>query len=747
MKNTIDRADSIRAPHTDLDVGEAVGTSAASSPARRAFLVKSAALGGGLMVGVTLPFAGFAAEGAQKAPEVTHWITILPDDTVVVRIARSELGQGTYTGLAMLVAEELGCDWSKVRAEYADVNDHVKRNRIFGSMSTGGSRGIRDSQDYMRKAGAAAREMLIAAAAKEWGVPVSEVSIVKGAIVHGPSSRATTMGKMAAAASKLEVPKEPKLKDPKDWTLIGTSPARFDIPDKTTGKQIYAADVRLPGMLHASVAQAPVFGAKLKSYDEAKIKSMRGVKKVVAGEDWVAVVADNWWRANQALKAMPIEWQASDNDKVSSESIMAFLRTGIDAKEAPPTARKDGDVEKAFAGAAKVVEAEYYNPYMNHATMEPQTATAVVTDDKVEVWVGTQNGESTIAAASEAAGIPLEQVYVHKMHAGGGFGRRGPHQEYTKQAVKIAQSMPGTPVRLQWSREEDMQQGRYRPVSLIKLRGALDAQGNWVAWHVRQADQSIVSTVRIPNVEVKNGVDPINVRAFSDNPYQVPNFLNEYAMRNTHVPPGFWRAVAHTNNPIARECFIDELAHAAGKDPVEFRRPFLKGKKDLGILDAVAKAARWGEPVEKGVFRGVAMQDSYGSFTATIVDIAMKDDKTIDVLRVFCGIDCGHFVHKDAVIAQVQGGVIWGLSAAMHEEITIKDGRVVQSNFGDYPLLRLAEAPQKIEAILAPTGGFWGGVGEPPIGAVVPALCNAIFAATGKRIRTLPLKHHGLQFA
>jgi isoquinoline 1-oxidoreductase beta subunit len=711
---------------------------------RREFLVKSAAVAGGLMLGVRLPGAAQAAEGAA-APEVTHWIVIHPDDTVVVRIARSELGQGTFTGLAMLVAEELECDWSKVRAEYADVNEHVRRNRIWGAMSTGGSRGIRDSQSYVRAGGAAAREMLVTAAAQQWGVPAAECRVAKGVITHPGSGRSTTFGKVAAAASKLEAPKEPKLKDAKDWKVIGTSPARFDIPDKTTGKQIYAADVRLPGLLHASVAQVPVFGGKLKSYDEAKIKGMRGVKRVVAGSDWVAVVADNWWRANQALKAMPIEWDTGENGRVSSESIMAFLRTGIDAKEAP-VARKDGDFDKAAAGAAKVLEAEYYNPYMNHATMEPQTATALVTDDKVEVWVGTQNGEASMAAAAEAAGMPLEQVYVHKMHAGGGFGRRGPHQEYTKQAVLIAQAMRGTPVRLQWSREEDIQQGRYRPVGLIRLRGALDARGNWIGWHVRQADQSIISTIRLPNIQVKDGIDPINTRCFSDNPYAVPNFTNEYSMRNTHVPPGFWRAVAHTNNPIARECFIDELAHAAGKDPYEFRRPLLQGKKDLGVLDAVAKAAGWGKPPAKGVHRGIAVVDSYGSYTAAVVELSMKGD-AIDLQRVLVAIDCGHVCHRDAVIGQIEGGVIWGLSAAMHEEITIQDGRVAQSNFSDYPLLRLGEAPPKIEAILVPTGGFWGGVGEPPIGGVLPALCNAIFAATGKRIRSLPLKHHGFSYA
>ena len=499
-------------------------------------------------------------------------------------------------------------------------------------------------------------------------------------------------------------------------------------------------------MLYASIAQVPVFGGTLKRYDESKIQAMRGFKKVVAGPDWVAVVADNWWRANQALKALPVEWDVGENGKVSSESIMAFLRTGIDASDVP-VARKDGDVGQAFAGAAKVIEAEYYNPYMNHATMEPQNATAIVTDEKVEVWVGTQSGEASIAAASEVSGTPLEQVFVHKMHAGGGFGRRGAMQDYVKQAVLIAQAMRGTPVQLQWSREEDMQQGRYRPVSLIKLRGALDAQGNWIGWHVRQADQSILATVRLPTLQVKNGIDPINTRSFSDNPYAVPNFTNEYAMRNTHVPPGFWRAVAHTNNPIARECFIDEIAHAAGKDPYAFRRPLLQGKKDLGVLDAAAKAAGWSAPLPKGVHRGIAVVDSYGSFVAAVVEVAMKDSTTIDVRRVVVALDCGYVCHRDAVVAQVEGGVLWGLSAAMHEEITIEAGRVVQSNFGDYPLLRLSEAPPKIEAVLVPTGGFWGGVGEPPIGPVLPALCNAIFAATGKRIRSLPLKHHGFMYA
>jgi isoquinoline 1-oxidoreductase beta subunit len=709
---------------------------------RRRFIVSSTALGGGLMLGVQFPFLAQAAEAA--APEITQWIVIQPDDTVIIRIARSELGQGSFTGLAMLVAEELECDWGKVSPEYADVNEHVRRNRVFGQMNTGGSRSVRESNKYLREAGAAAREMLLTAAAKDWGVPVSELTVSKGVITHAASGKRTTYGKVATLAAQVEVPKEPKLKDPKDWKLIGTSPPRFDIPDKTTGKQIYAADVRLPGLVHASIVQCPVFGGKLKSYDQSKIAGMRGVKSVVAAEDWVAVVADNWWRANEALKALPVEWDVGKNGDVSSESIRQFLRTGIDATDVP-VARKDGDVATAFAGAAKIIEAEYYAPFLNHATMEPQTATAVIKPDGVEVWVGTQNGETSIAAASEASGVPLEKVILHKMHAGGGFGRRTVFNEYVKQAIRIAQTMPGTPVRLQWSREEDTHQGRYRPVGLVKQRGALDKDGNWIGWQVRQAEPSLAASVLTQFL--KDGIDQIGTRVFSDHPYGVPNYTLEYAMRNTHVLLGPWRAVAHTHNPFFRECFIDELAVAAAKDPYQFRRPLLAKKpKDLAVLDAVAKALGWGSPPPQGVFRGIAVSDSFGSFSAAGVEISMKGSTEIAVKRVIVALDPGYVVHPDAVKAQIESGVVWALSAAMLEEITIDQGRVVQSNFSDYPVLTLRHMP-KVESILMPSGGFWGGVGEPPMAAVGPALGNAIFAATGKRIRSLPLKNAGFSYA
>ncbi len=706
---------------------------------RRTFLQQSAALSGAFILGIQGRAALAASAGA--APEVTHWVVIQPDDTVIIRIARSELGQGTFTGLAQLVAEELECDWSKVRPEYADVNEHMRRKKIWKDMTTGGSRGIRDSHEYVRKGGAAARQMLVAAAAQQWRVPAEECRAENGVVMHA-SGKQARYGELAELAATMPVPENPPLKDPKAWKIAGTSPARFDIPAKVNGSQVYASDVRLPGMLYASIRQCPVFGGYLKSHDDSEARTMPGVQQIIVSEDWIAVVAANWWQANQALKKVKAEWENAGKDRVSSDSIKAYLREGLEAASVP-VARKDGDIAPAFANAHQVIEAEYTTGFMNHATMEPQTATAQYSPDRLEVWVGTQNGEASIAAAAEVSGLPMEKVWIHKMHAGGGFGRRGPHQDYTRQAVKIAMAMPGTPVRLQWSREEDMRQGRYRPVSLVKLRGALDEDGNWTAWQVRQSDQSIAITV-YPNF-VKDGVDQINTRVFRDNPYAVPNFLNEYMMRELHVPPGFWRAVAHTNNPFYRECFIDELAHAAGKDPYQFRRPLLKGKKDLAVLDAAAKAIGWDTPAPAGVHRGIAVVDSYGSYTAAAVELSVVDGSEIEVKRVVVAIDSGHVVHPNAVQAQIEGGVLWGLSAIMAEEITIENGAVKQSNFHDYPLARINVKPEIIP-LLMPTFDFWGGVGEPPIGGVIPAMVNALFAATGKRIRSLPLKHHGFRY-
>ena len=720
---------------------------------RRSFLLRSATVSGGLLLEVTLPAYSSAETGTQTAaaesssngPEVTAWVLVNPDDSVIIRVARVEMGQGSFTGLPMLVAEELGCDWSKIQAEYASTSEHLRRNRIFGTMLTGGSRSIRDSHEYLRQAGAAARIMLTTAAAQQWGVPVSECMAANSLITHTPTKRQLSYGAVAAEAAKLDIPQDPPLKDPKDWTVLGQPAERFDIPDKVTGKTQFAIDTKLPGMLYASIAHCPVFGGRLKSVNADKVAQMRGVVKVVPLEDAVAVVAEeSWWNAHQAVRELSIEWDFGENANVSSDSIMEFLREGINLKKAP-VSRDEGDVETAFAAAAKTVEAEYYAPYLDHATMEPQNCTVLYTDDRVDVWAPSQNSEATAAVTAETAQVPIAKVEVHKVHLGGGFGRRGLFIEFVRQAVSIAKTMPGKPLKLIWSREEDIQHGRYRPVALVRMKAALDASGEPTAWSVRQADQSIFSAIR-PSL-IKDGVDVVNVRTFADAPYAFPNIHMEYAMRNTHVPPGPWRAVAHTHNPYFRESFIDELAHAAGQEPYQFRRKLLaQAPKDLAILDAVAKAADWEKSLPEGVHRGIAVQDAYGSYTAAVIEASVNAEGVLKVHRVVVGIDCGYVANPDSVRAQVEGSVVFGLTAALYGEITIKDGRVEQSNFHDYKMMRIAEMP-KVEVVLKPSGGFWGGAGEPGMAPLAPALCNAIFAATGKRIRSLPLSQHDLRKA
>ncbi len=701
---------------------------------RRDFLKTSVLVSGGLMLELHVP--AWSAQQATQETELTAWILLHADDRVTIRVARSEMGQGSMTGLPMLVAEELECDWEKVQVTYASPNEHVKRNRPWVTMGTGGSSSIRGSHEYLRKAGATAREMLIAAAAKEWGVPSTECFAEKSVITHKPSGKKTTFGKVAESAAKLEAPKDVKLKDPKEWKLIGQAKQRFDLPDKVLGKPVFGVDVRLPGMVHAAIVQCPVFGGKLKSVDERAAKKRRGVIKVVSLPDAVAVVADNWWRAQLACKALKIEWDEGDNGQVSSTSIKEFLRAGLSDGQAA-VARKMGDVEKEFSAANKIIEAEYYAPFLEHATMEPQTCTALIKGDRVEIWTSTQNAEGSLAAAAETAGVPLANVEVHKMQLGGGFGRRGAFQDYVRQAVAIAKALPGKPVKLMWSREEDLQHGYYRPASMAKMKAALDGNGLPVAWHTRIACPSILSKVR-PEA-VKEGVDVTSVICFSDLPYAIPNQLLHYALRNTHVPIGFWRAVGHSQNPFFRECFLDELAHASGKDPYQLRRELLANSpKNLAVLEACAKAAGWGTAAPKGLFRGIAVQDGYGSFTAAVLEVSVGEQGKFKIHRAVVAVDSGYVVNPDSARAQIESCVVYGLTAALYGECTLKNGRIEQSNFHDYPMLRLAEMP-KVESVLVPSGGFWGGFGEPPLMCVAPALCNAIFAATGKRIRSLPL--------
>jgi isoquinoline 1-oxidoreductase subunit beta len=714
---------------------------------RRTFLKQSAAIGGGLSLGFHLPGA-FAADA--KGAEINAWVVVRPDDTIIIRYARAEMGQGSKTSAPMLVAEELECDWNKVRIEYALASENVRRKRVWGDMAAVGSRTIRNSQEYLRKAGATAREMLVAAAAQKWDVPASECSVSKGVVSHS-SGRKLSYGKLANDAAKQTPPKDVKLKDPKDWKIAGKPMRRVDIPDTVTAKQRYGIDVQLPGMLYAAVAQCPVFGGKVRSMDASKAEGRRGVKKVVSLGTFVAVIADNWWRAKEALKQVAVDWDVANNGTVTSASLMDFYRGGLDAKEDIAVARKVGDVDQALASGGKVLEAEYFTPYLAHSTLEPQNCTVLIKNGKIDVWVPTQNAEASLATAAAVAGVPLEAVEVHPMQLGGGFGRRGGGQDFVRMGVAIAKTMEGTPVKMLWTREEDTQHDLYRPASLARMKGALDASGKPVAWYSRVSSTSIVATLvhlpLKPPLAPAEGVDPQAVASIFDIPHAIPNIRVEYAQRNAHVPVGFWRTVGHSQNPFVRECFMDELAAAAGKDPFEYRRALLQGSpKDLGILEATAKAAGWGQPLPAGVFRGIAETEGYGSYTCVVAELSVNDKNEVKIHRLVMGIDPGYAVNPDNITAQMQGSAVFMLTAMFWGEITIKDGRVEQSNFHDYRMMRMREMP-KVEVVLAPSGGFWGGVGEPGQASLAPAVCNAIFAATGKRVRSLPLKNHGISMA
>jgi isoquinoline 1-oxidoreductase beta subunit len=710
------------------------------SPARREFLRSCAAVGGGLALEFSFPFHAGAAAGAAVT-EVNAWVVIHPDDRVVIRIARSEMGQGTYTALAQLVAEELDCDWAKVSAEFASPNENLRRKRVWGSMSTGGSQGVRSSQDYVRKAGAAARQMLVAAAAAEWKVPPAECSVDKGVISHGPTRRRLRYGEVAGAAAKRAPPQEVMLRDPAEWKIAGKPLPRLDIPDKVLGKPVFGTDVVLPGMLHASIAQCPVFGGKLKAVDATEAEAMRGVKKVVHAEDFVAVVADSWWRAHRALGALKIEWDVGANGAASDATIAAMLREGLDDPK-PASARTLGDTGAALAGAAKVIEAEYASPYLAHATMEPQVCTAWVKPNGfVEVWTSTQNGEASLAAAAQTAGVPPEKAEVHKTMLGGGFGRRGAPQDFVRQGVTIAMAVRGTPVKLMWSREEDMQHDFYRPASIVKLRAGLDAESRVVGFEAKIACPSILA-VLMPRT-LRNGIDFTAVRTLSDMPYSIPNQRIDYALRNGHVPVGFWRAPGQQNG-VYRECFIDELAHAAGKDPLAFRLAMLEpGDRNLRVLEAVAKAAGWGRPLPAGVGRGVAVVEGFGSYAAGVAEVSLAADGGLKVLRYVVAIDSGYFVNPDTCAAQAESNAVYGLGA-LFEACSVKDGRIQQSNFHDFRLPTIGDMP-KVELVLVPSGGFWGGHGEPGILPFQAAVLNAVFALTGKRIRRLPLRKEDLR--
>ena len=714
---------------------------------RRRFLIGSAAAGAGLSLGLYLPMAGATSESTAN-PEVNAWVMIQPDEQVIIRIARSEMGQGTLTGLAQIVAEELECDWSNVTTEYPTPGESLARNRVWGSFSTGGSQGIRGSHQYMREGGAAARIMLIEAAAEKWEVPVDECTVSKGIITHVPSGKTTSYGKVATAAAEMIPPLEVTLKDPKDWKLIGKPLKRLDTFDKLTGKQVFGTDLKLPGMLNAAIKACPVFAGTLKTFDDQVARSMPGVKAVLKVEDnAVAVVADTWWQAKQALDKVNITWDFGSNANLDSAAIDEMLNEGLTATEAF-TGNQVGNALDAIKQSAKTVEATYAYPYQNHATMEPMNATAHWTEERCEVWCPTQNGEAALQATAEAAGLPAEQCDVYKIHLGGGFGRRGSFHDFVKQAVDIARQLPGTPVKLLWTREEDMRHGHYHPITKAKLVAGLDDNGDLTGMHIRISGQSILAAVN-PGW-MQNGVDmfvfqgllPEGDHAIS---YSIPDLLVEHAMRNPPVPPGFWRGVNVNQNAIYMESFIDEVAHVAGKDPLAFRQKLMADHpKSLAVLNAVAEKAGWSQPAAPGIYRGLAVCKAFASHVAACAEVSVDQDGILKIHRIVAATDPGYAVNPQQIEAQVEGSFVFGLSALLYGECTLKNGAVEQDNFHNYPSMLISEMPQ-VDVIVMPSGGFWGGIGEPTIAVAAPAVLNAIFAATGKRIRSFPLKHSDLR--
>jgi isoquinoline 1-oxidoreductase beta subunit len=591
--------------------------------------------------------------------------------------------------------------------------------------------------------------LLVEAAATEWGVPISECSAANSVITHAKTNRSTTYGKVAAAAAQLPPPLEVTLKDPQDWKVAGKPIKRLDTLSKLDGSQIYGADLNLPGMLNAAIKACPVFGGTLKSFDESAVAKMPGVKAVVpVEENAVAVVADTWWQAKVALDALPIEWDKGEHANESSEKLEVFLSEGLDADEAF-IGNQRGDAQEKINGSAKVVTADYHYPFQNHATMEPMNATALWTKDRCEVWCPTQNGESALAVTAEVAGIDQTQCEVYKLSLGGGFGRRSGAHDYVRQAVTIAKQLPGTPVKLLWSREEDMQHGMYHPLTKARMAGGLDENGNLTGLKIRISGQSILAEL-IPQ-GLQNGADmlvfqamlPEGAHAIS---YDIPDLMIDHAMRQPHVPPGFWRGVNVNQNAVYMECFLDELAHAAGRDPLDFRRSLMKNHpKNLAVLEAAAAGADYDKPAPKGIHRGLAVCNAFGSYVAACAEVSVTDGE-LKIHRIVAATDPGYAVNPQQIKAQISGSFVYGLSAMLYGECTVKDGAIEQSNFHDYPSLRIAMMPE-VKSIVMPSGGFWGGVGEPTIAVAAPAVLNAIFAATGKRIRRLPLKDQDLSSA
>ncbi len=705
---------------------------------RRSFLKTSIAAGGALLIGFNLPVpARAAAAGSEAITELepNAFIRISKDGALTVRIGQVEMGQGVLTSLAMIVADELEIDWEKVSYESVGA-DQAFANPLFGLQVTGGSTTIRAFYDPLRKSAAAAREMLVASAAAEWGVAPETCRAESGKVYHAASNRSADYPSLFERAAALTPPAEPKLKDPKDFKLIGKDAPRLDTPAKTDGSSTFGIDVRIPGLLTAVVDRCPVFGGKVAKFDDTAAKKVNGVHAVVPLEYGVGIVADNFWTARRGKSALKVDWDKGPNAGVSSESIYKDFAEAAN-KEKGVEARKVGDVAGARERAAKTLEAEYFVPYLAHATMEPMNFTADVRADGCDVYGGSQAQGLVQRAAAGVTGLPMDKITVHQTMLGGGFGRRA-ELDFVTEALVLSKAV-GKPVKVIWTREDDTQHDLYRPATLGKISAGLDASGKPLFWHHRVVNSSIMARMGKTLGMPPSDMDGTAVEGAADIAYEIPNILVEWVHKETGVPVGFWRSVGGSHTAFVVECFLDELAAAAGKDPYDYRMSLLeKDKKRSAVLKLAAEKAGWGTKPPAGVFRGIAVHESFGSTVAQVAEVSVSKGGKIDVKRVVCAVDCGRVVNPDTVKAQMEGGIVYGLTAALYGEIGIKDGAVVQRNFNDYKMLRMDEMP-KVEVYIVPSDEKHGGVGEPGTPPIAPAVANAVSAATGKRIRRLPI--------
>ncbi len=717
---------------------EMAGQKTSAGMERRNFIKVSIAASGGLLIG--FHFSGISAlASAQSSSAQTFmpnaFVRIGTDERVTVIVNHSEMGQGVYTSLPMLLAEELDADWAKVGYEPAPV-DPKYNHPAFGMQITGGSSSVWSGLEQFRQAGASARAMLVAAAAQQWNVDATACRTESGAVLNG--SRKLTYGQLVDAAAKLTPPAKVQLKDPKTFKLIGKPVKRLDTPEKLNGKAEFGIDVKLPGMLTAVIARPPIFGAKMKTFDDSRARSMSGVRKIVAVPAGVAVIADTFWQAKTARDAVRVEWDEGSMQNFNTAEMMRQFRER--AKSPGTSVRKDGDAAAALSGAARKMEAVYEVPYLSHLMMEPLNCSVDLRADSCEVWTGSQFQTVDRANAAKIAGLPPEKVQLHTTFLGGGFGRRAnPQSDFVVEAVHVAKAA-GVPVKVIWTREDDMNGGWYRPAFLHAIEGGIDASGNVVGWRSRLVGQSIMAGTMFAAIFMKGkDYDPSSVEGVDDLPYAIPNLAVESHQAEVNVPVQWLRSVGHSHTAFAVECFVDELAALAQKDPYQFRRGLLqKQPRHLGVLDLAAQKAGWDKPLPKGVGRGIAVHFAFGSYSAHVAEVSVTDDR-VKVHRMVCAIDCGQYVNPGIIAAQTEGGAIFGASAALFQELTFDKGRLEQTNFNTFPVMRINECPE-IETHIVESNEKSGGIGEPGVPCAAPAISNAIFAATGKRIRRLPIR-------